>query len=195
MTVFGLVVVGASWGGLEALSTLAGALPPDFPIPIVLVQHRGREVSILCELLQDRSRLTVVEAVDKMPLVPSCIYIAPPDYHLLVEVGYVSLTTDPPVRFSRPSIDVVFMSAGDAYGSGVIGVVLTGANADGAAGLRHIVQRGGVGIIQDPATAVSPFMPRAAIELVPSARVLPLDTIALELVRLVDDTAMSGRRR
>lgn len=180
-----IVVVGASWGGLAALSVLVADLPKDFPIPVVVVQHRSRHGdNLLPSLLQDVSKLTLVDVEDKEPICGGRVFLAPANYHLLVEGDHLSLTTDPVVRFSRPSIDVTFMSAADTFRDGVIGVVLTGANDDGAGGLRHIVSLGGVGIVQDPATAESPSMPSAARRAVPQAEVLPLEKIAGRLIQL-----------
>lgn len=174
-----IIVVGTSWGGLAALRTLAGALPRGFALPVVVVQHRHKDSDrLLGALLQDRTALTVCEVEDKQPILPGLLFIAPPDYHLLVERGHFSLSTDAPVRYSRPSIDVTFTSAADAYGASAVGVVLTGANADGAEGLASIAERGGLTVVQSPATAESPTMPRAALEAVPSARVLPIPAIA-----------------
>lgn len=187
-----LVVIGASWGGLAALSELVSALPGDFAAPLVVVQHRSRHAdNLLASLLQDVTTLRVVDAEDKEPLEPAGVYIAPANYHLMVEKGHLSLTTDPMVRFSRPSIDVTFISAGDAYRSAAIGVVLTGANDDGARGLRHIVNCGGKAIVQDPAAAESKTMPAAAVTAVPEAEVLPLLQISSRLVEL---TRGSGAR-
>jgi len=121
---------------------------------------------------------------DKMPLEHGHIYVAPPDYHTLVEPGHFSLNTDAPVRYSRPSIDVTFVSAADEYGRRTIGVVLTGANEDGALGLKRIADRGGYGIVQDPETAEGAAMPRAALRAVPAAHVVPLDRIAHHLVAI-----------
>jgi two-component system chemotaxis response regulator CheB len=183
---FSIVVVGASWGGLNALSVLVAGLPLGFDIPLVLIQHRSKEShSLLEELLQDHTPLTVLEVEDKQPIAPGHVYLAPADYHLLVEGSYFSLTVDEPVRFSRPSIDVTFASAADTCGAEVIGVVLTGANEDGAAGLRRIVDRGGRGVVQDPATAEVRTMPAAAIRAVPEADVLALDGIAARIAALV----------
>jgi two-component system chemotaxis response regulator CheB len=180
-----IVVVGTSWGGLAALRALVGGLPRDFGLPVVVVQHRHKDSDrLLTTLLQDRTLLTVCEIEDKQPILPAFVFVAPPDYHLLVERGHFSLSTDAPVRYSRPSIDVAFTSAADAYGRRVVGVVLTGANADGAAGLAAIAERGGLAIVQTPATAESPAMPRAALDAVPSARVLPIPAIADLLVTL-----------
>lgn len=181
-----IVVVGASWGGLAALSCLIGGLPAEFGAPVTVVQHRSRHAdNLLASLLQDVTTLPVVEVEDKEPLLPGSVYIAPANYHMLFEDGHLSLTTDPLVRFSRPSIDVTFISAADTYLSSTIGVVLTGANDDGARGLRHIVDRGGRAIVQDPATAESPVMPHAAQRAVPEADVVPLERIADHLVKIV----------
>ena len=191
-----LVVVGASWGGLNAMSKLFSAMPGDFAVPIVVVQHRSRHAdNLLASLLQDVTPLRVVDVEDKEPLDPRSVYIAPANYHLLVETGYLSLTTDPLVRFSRPSIDVTFTSAGDAYRAGTVGVVLTGANDDGARGLRHIVDRGGKAIVQDPNTAESVAMPAAALKMVPEAEVIPLSDIPPRLVSLVSTKGDSVQRR
>lgn len=183
-----LVVIGVSAGGLYALRTIMSGLPADFDLPVVVVQHRSRDSELLCELLQECAPLVVGEANDKEPILPGHVYVGPPDYHLLVEPGYCSLSTDEPVRFSRPSVDVMFLSAADAYSPDVVGIVLTGANADGARGLRAIVDRGGYALVQDPASAEVPVMPRAAIKAVPTACVLPLERIAPHLA------AIRGRR-
>jgi len=181
-----VVVIGASWGGLAALSCLIGGMPTDFEVPIVIVQHRSRHAdNLLAGLLQDTTLLRVIDVEDKEPLLPRSVYIAPANYHMLVENGHLSLTTDPLVRFSRPSIDVTFVSAGDTYPRSTIGVILTGANDDGSMGLRHIVDRGGRAVVQDPATAESPVMPHAAQRAVPEATVVPLPDIADHLVRMV----------
>lgn len=174
-----IIIVGSSWGGLAAVRTLVGGLPRDFGLPVVVVQHRHKDSDrLLATLLQDRTPLTVCEIEDKQPILPSFVFVAPADYHLLVERGHFSLSTDAPVRYARPSIDVAFTSAADAYGRRTVGVVLTGANADGAVGLGSIAKRGGLAIVQSPETAESPTMPRAALDAVPSARVLPIPAIA-----------------
>lgn len=180
-----IVVIGTSWGGLSALSTLVAGLPSTFAIPIVVIQHRSPDAAgFLAELLQSRTGLCVTEVDDKRSLAAGTVYVAPPNYHLLVERGFFSLSTDAPVRYSRPSIDVTFISAADQYGRGAIGVVLTGANEDGALGLKRIADRGGHAIVQDPMTAESPVMPRAALRLVPGARVLPVERIAAHLIAI-----------
>ena len=182
---YDLVVVGTSWGGLAALRTLVGGLPGSFRMAVTLVQHRHKDSDhLLRTLLQERSALPVCEVEDKMPLEPGRVYVAPPDYHTLVEPGYFSLSTEAPVRFSRPSIDVTFGSAADSYGHRAIGVILTGANRDGADGLRRISDRGGLAIVQDPATAESRPMPVAAERAVARARVMPLAAITVFLATL-----------
>ena len=192
----GIVVIGTSWGGLLALSEVVGGLPGDFPLPICIVQHRSKDSdSLLINLLQDLTPLSVRDAEDKEALCAGRIYIAPPDYHMLVESDYISLTVDSPVRFSRPSIDVLFRSASDTFGASTIGIVLTGANEDGAAGLARIVARGGKAIVQDPETAESPVMPTSAIRAVPGARVVPLNMVTEELVKMVQARAQPFKRK
>jgi two-component system, chemotaxis family, protein-glutamate methylesterase/glutaminase len=179
-----VVVIGASAGGLHALRTVLGALPADFSIPVVVVQHRSRDSELLCELLQESTALRVVEVTDKEELRPGYVYVGPPDYHLLVEDGFFSLSVEAPVRYSRPSIDVTFESAADSYGMDVIGVVLTGANPDGSLGLSRIVAESGYAVVQDPATAEVAVMPRAAAQAVPEAQVLPLEQIGPHLAAI-----------
>jgi two-component system, chemotaxis family, protein-glutamate methylesterase/glutaminase len=174
-----IVVVGTSWGGLAALRALAAPLPRDFGLALAVVQHRHKDSDrLLATLLQERTALTVCEIEDKQPILPGFLFVAPPDYHLLVERGHFSLSTDEPVRYSRPSIDVAFTTAADSYGPRAVGIVLTGANADGAEGLSAIAKQRGLAIVQSPETAESPTMPRAALAAVPSARVMPIPAIA-----------------
>ena len=192
---YSIVAMGTSWGGLAALTKLLGALPEEFPVPIVVVQHRSKDADrLLAQLLQDATALHVCEVEDKDALCAGTVHVAPANYHILVESGYLSLTTEEPVRFSRPSIDVLFSSAADMYRSETIGIILTGANEDGAAGLAHIVRRGGRALIQDPKTAEIPIMPVAAIEAVPTAEVIGLDDIAPRLLELSRVEAMVDRR-
>jgi two-component system chemotaxis response regulator CheB len=147
-----------------------------------VVQHRHRESDqALGDFLQQFTVLPVHEVEDKERILPGHVYFAPPDYHLLVEPGHFSLSVDAPVSYARPSIDVLLESAGDAYGDRAIGVILTGANQDGVMGLSALKARGGVAIVQDPATADSPILPRAAIAAVPVDWVLPLPAIASKL--------------
>lgn len=184
-----LLVIGCSMGGMHALQVIFGALPKDFPLPIAVVQHRYRTSNEgLPAFLRRHTPLDVVDTTDKEWIKSGTVYLAPANYHLLVqrekERGELSLSVDEAVAYSRPSIDVLFESAADAYGSGVIGVVLTGANADGARGAKRIKSRGGFVIAQDPATAESPAMPQAAIDATRVDRILPLDRIGPFLVEL-----------
>ena len=174
-----LVVVGCSWGGLAALGRLLDHLPEDVDLPIVVAQHRGPDSlrGVLEATLRRRRPRPVVEVEDKDPIAPGRVYLAPPDYHLLVEPGSFALSVDEHVQYARPSIDVLFESAADAYGARVIGVVLTGANADGAAGLARIAERGGAAIVQDPSRSLRRAMPDAAIAATTADAVLPLEEI------------------
>jgi two-component system, chemotaxis family, protein-glutamate methylesterase/glutaminase len=176
---YGIVVVGTSWGGLAALRMLIEALPPEYDIPTAIVQHRHRDSdAMLARFMQDHTQLRVCEVEDKQPIEAGRLFIAPANYHTLVEDGHFSLSTEAPVRHSRPSIDVAMTSAAVSYGHRAVGVVLTGANADGADGLRRIANSGGMAVIQDPASAEVKAMPVAALQAVPTARVFPLDRIA-----------------
>ena len=190
-----MIAVGASWGGLKALRAIAHGLPAQFPVPITFVQHRSKDSGGLRELLQDCTSLKVCEVDDKQPIMKGYVYLAPPDYHLLVDGDVFSLTVDEPVRYSRPSIDVFFESVAERFAAEAAGVVLTGANDDGARGLRRIFERGGSAIVQDPRTAESPIMPRAALRAVPSARCLPLERLTPYLVSLATDDDTSTKRR
>lgn len=174
-----LIVIGTSWGGLDAVSRLLRGLHTDVHQPIVVVQHRSPDAhaETLAGLLQHHTRRVVDDPDDKTPLERDHVYVGPPDYHVLVDAGHLALSTDAPVQFSRPSIDVLFESAADAYGPRTVGVVLTGANADGAAGLARIKDRGGVAIVQDPATSARRAMPDAAIAATNADAVLPLEEI------------------
>lgn len=193
---YSIVGIGSSWGGLAAMSTLLGALPGDFSLPIVLVQHRSNDSDrLLADLLQDATDLTVSEVEDKDPLTPGTVHIAPANYHVLIDDGYLSLSLEEPVRFSRPSIDVMFTSAADMYGAGTIGVVLTGANEDGSRGLSDIVSRGGCALVQDPRSAEIAIMPYAAVKAVPNAEVLPLDALAPRLIELSRERLKIGARK
>lgn len=186
-----LVVVGASWGGLAAISRLLGDLSPDLGIAVALVQHRASDQAGLAGLLATRARMPVHDVEDKGPIEPGRVYLAPPDYHLLVEPGRFSLSTEERVQYARPSIDVLFESAADAYAERVIGVILTGANEDGAAGLARIKERGGVAIVQDPASAERGTMPAAALGATVADAVLPLEEIAPFLAGLCLEPARS----
>ena len=181
-----LIVVGASLGGFDALATLLGALSEDFSLPLAVVQHRSADSDdLLSLLLQRASHMPLAEVEDKQPILPGKVYIAPANYHLLVEPGHFALSVDDRVHFARPSIDVLFESAADAYRERVAAVLLSGANDDGARGMARVKTRGGLTIVQDPASAESARMPTAAIAASPVDYVLPLPGIAQLLNRLI----------
>lgn len=173
------VVIGASAGGVQALSQILPGLPAGFPAPVMVVVHiPPRKDNALVELFARKCRLEVKEAEDKEPLVPGTIYFAPPDYHLLVETAEsLALSSDETVNHSRPAIDVLFETAADAFGTALAAVVLTGANQDGARGLRAVCEAGGSAFVQDPATAEVGTMPEAALAACPAARMMALDEI------------------
>jgi two-component system, chemotaxis family, protein-glutamate methylesterase/glutaminase len=159
------------------MSELLDVLPDEVDVPIVLAQHRapGAERDSLEALLRRHTRRSVVDAGDKDAILPQHVFVAPPDYHLLVaEEGSFALSTDERVQYARPSVDVLFESAADAYGERTIGIVLTGANADGAAGLLAIRDVGGVAIVQDPETAEARQMPDAAVRATAADAILPV---------------------
>jgi two-component system chemotaxis response regulator CheB len=175
-----IVVIGGSAGALEPLIEILEAVPADLKVPIVVVMHvSARQPSLLPSLLAHRVSRRVVEPDDKEPIASETIYVAAPNYHLLVErTKTLSLSVDEAVNFSRPSVDVLFESAVDAYGTGVVGVVLSGANDDGAAGLARIAAAGGVAIIQAVSSAAHTAMPIAARQRVPNAHSLTPEEIA-----------------
>jgi two-component system chemotaxis response regulator CheB len=181
------VVVGASSGALETLSMLLSALPKNYPLPIFAVVHVPPDKkSAMADCLKVKCQIDVREVDDKEPISGGTVYLAPPDYHLLVEADQrLSLSSEEPVLFSRPSIDVLFESAADIYGSGLIGVILTGANHDGSSGLKAVVDAGGVGLVQRPDLAYAPEMPRAALKSCPTALALSVPEIAAFLQEAV----------
>lgn len=182
---FEIVVIGTSVGGLSALQVVLGGLAEEFSAAIAIVQHRHKESGvILSQVLQRQIALPIKEAEDKDLLQSGHIYLAPSDYHLLVEPGYLSLSTDEPVSYARPSIDVLFESAADAYGKRTIGVILTGANQDGAQGLAQIKAVGGYTIVQEPSSAENKVMPEAAIAATTIDQILPLNKVAPYLMHL-----------
>ncbi|HZH30110.1 MAG TPA: chemotaxis protein CheB [Pyrinomonadaceae bacterium] len=181
---FEIVVIGTSYGGLSALQTVLPALAPDFGMPIVVVQHRGKETDNLCEFLQRHSALPLSEPNDKEAIAPGRVYLAPRDYHLLIEKDGFALSTEAPVGYARPSVNVLFESAAEVYQQHVVGVVLTGANSDGARGLARIKAHGGRCVVEDPAGAVSSGMPQAAIAATSVDAILPLRGIAPYLNQL-----------
>jgi two-component system, chemotaxis family, protein-glutamate methylesterase/glutaminase len=188
---YDLVVIGASWGGLNAVGEILSALPAETDAAVVVAQHRAndRVAGGLAGLLGHRAHLPVNDADDKMSIEPGHVYLAPPGYHLLVQHGYFSLSMDEHVHYARPSIDVLFESAADAYRERVVGVILTGANEDGAAGLARIKHTGGVAIVQDPRTAERAEMPGAALAATAADAILPLDQIGPFLYGLLCEPA------
>jgi two-component system, chemotaxis family, protein-glutamate methylesterase/glutaminase len=174
------VVIGASAGGVEALAVLLPALPATFRPPLFIVLHLPRDrPSLLVEIFARRCARPIREADDKEPIEPGTVYFAPPDYHLLVEKTHqIALSADEPVNFSRPSIDVLFESAADVYGERLLGIILTGGNEDGAAGLHAIHQAGGVTVVQQPDSAKVPLMVVSALQRGPADFVLSLPEIA-----------------
>ena len=174
------VVMGASAGGVQAVSALLPALPVDMPAAVFIVLHLPRDKpSVLAEVFARKCALPVLEAEDKLPVRPGTVYVAPSNYHLLIDEGpQLALSADDPVHHSRPSIDVLFESAAAIFAERLLGILLTGANADGAVGLAAVHDAGGVTVVQDPASAQSPYMVRAALELRPAHWALPLQDIA-----------------
>lgn len=183
-----MIVIGGSLGGAKVVYSILQALPKTFPHPVAITLHRSRdnqeEDGGMVELLQKASLLPVREPLDKEPILGGHVYLAPADYHLMVEPSGFSLSTDEPVQYARPSIDVLFESAADSFDGETIGVVLTGANQDGAHGAACIRDRGGLVIVQDPTTAESPGMPQSAIKATGTSHVYAPRDIGHFLARL-----------
>ena len=160
-----VIVIGVSAGGLNVMTKLLEDLPPNFSIPIVVVQHRSKDQrNLLEEIMQARCRIDIKQADEKEKPKAGMVYFAPADYHLLFEEdGCFSLSCDNPVNFSRPSIDILFETAADAFAKNVLAIILTGANNDGMNGLLKIKMKGGTTIAQKPASAEFSSMPQAAI--------------------------------
>ena len=187
-----IVVIGGSLGGAQAVQTLLRDLPDEFPLPMVIVLHRSKTSDeMLISILQKATSLPVIEAEEKEVIVPGRVYLAPADYHLLVEQnnpaehGSLALSTEAPVLLARPSIDVLFQSAAETYARRVIGVILTGASQDGAEGLAAITAHGGMTVVQDPSTAESAIMPAAAIAAGAVKHIVPLSEISSLVTRAV----------
>jgi two-component system chemotaxis response regulator CheB len=181
-----LIVIGTSAGGIGALKALLGSLPASFPLPLLVVQHiAAAPDNGLARLLDGACALTVKEAEEREAIAPGVVYLAPPNYHLLVERdGTLALSTEAPVCYARPSIDLLFESAARAFGPGVIGAVLTGGNHDGSAGLKIIQDKGGTVIVQDPQDAEADSMPRAALAAVRADFVVSLQCLGELFQRL-----------
>jgi two-component system chemotaxis response regulator CheB len=180
------IAIGCSAGGLSALEVVLGGLDPSIPTAILVCCHTGSsDVQILCEVLARHTQLPVVEAAERETPRSGTVHVAPSGYHLLVEHDErFSLSVDPKVNFSRPSIDVLFASAAEAYRESLIGIVMTGANQDGARGLADIRRCGGLSIVQDPADAEVRTMPQAALDTAGADHCIPLTAIAPLLNRL-----------
>lgn len=181
-----MVVIGTSSGGMQALKTLLSPLPGDFSLPIAVVQHIASSGDgTWASLLDERCALTVKEADEKETAVPATVYLAPANYHLLLEADRsFTLTVDEHVNYARPSIDVLFETAAESLGPRLIGIVMTGANTDGAKGLRAVRNRGGLTIVQDPAAAESRAMPDAAIRAAAPEYILSLQEIVELLISI-----------
>ncbi len=190
-------MIGVSTGGVQALKKLLCPLPADFPLPILVVQHLGPDAgSGLARLLDECCALRVKEADEQDDILPGTVYLAPPNYHLLVERdGCLALSADPYVSFARPSVDVLFESAAAVFGPQLIGIVLTGANSDGSRGLQSVKQNGGLAIVQDPADAEAPRMPQAAMEATSVDHVVGLDGMAVLLQKLAAGRAAATPER
>ncbi|MBA4286842.1 MAG: hypothetical protein C0434_15060 [Xanthomonadaceae bacterium] len=178
------VAIGCSTGGLQALSTLLAALRPDLAVPVMVVCHRGQDDdgALFIELLARHSALPVCEAGERQPARPGWVHVAPSGYHLLLERdGHFMLSVDPRVRHVRPSVDVLFASAAEVHGAGLLAAVLTGANDDGADGLLAVRRHGGYAAVQDPAEAQAPQMPQAALKRAGADAVTGLARLALTI--------------
>lgn len=182
------IVIGVSAGGMKALMKLLPALPENFPLPVIIVQHlHPSQGEFYVKYFNGLSPITVKEADEKEPIRPGHVYFAPPNYHLMIEEDRTfSLSSDEKVNYSRPSVDVLFESAVDVYSANLVGIILTGANHDGAHGLRLIRDNGGMTIVQAPDTAESPLMPQAAIDAATPDHILSLEEIGTLLVSLGD---------
>jgi two-component system chemotaxis response regulator CheB len=190
-----LVVIGASLGGLEALALVLGSLPAGLPAGIAVVQHRRPDGdSRLADLLASRCALRVREAQDKDPIEAGAVYIAPADYHLLIDERSVALSVDAPVSRARPSIDVLMESAAEAAGTCLVAVLLTSASDDGAHGIELVARRGGVTIVQNPDEAMSPIGPRAAIARTKVDHILALVEVGPRIQACVETLARAQRR-
>jgi two-component system chemotaxis response regulator CheB len=188
MVTHDLIVIGTSSGGFEALRTLAGGLPKNFPAAILIVIHLSPQSPYVLPLMLSRaSQVVVAETVDKTRIEPGKIYIAPPDHHMLVEGSDIRLTKGPKENRFRPAIDPLFRTAASSYGPRVVGVILTGMLDDGTAGLAVVKEHGGITVVQDPKDALYPSMPQSALRYVGAHYVLPLSEMALLLAQLTTE--------
>jgi two-component system chemotaxis response regulator CheB len=180
------IVIGVSAGGFHALKTILTTLPANFSLPVIIVQHiHQNSDAFIIEHFNENCKLNVKEAEDKEPICDGTVYFAAPGYHLLVDMNRsFSLSLDEKVNFSRPAIDLLFESAADTYGETLIGIILTGANSDGAIGLRAVKRRGGLAIVQNPKTAEASFMPQSALDSTEVDLVVDIERIAPLLIQL-----------
>lgn len=197
---FEIAVVGASLGGLSALLTLLRLVGKDFPVPMVIAQHRTpKKSSVLCDLLNEATELLVREVEDRTRLQPGHVFLCPPDYHVIVDRDELALSTEGRVNYARPSIDVLFESAAHVYRQRALGAILTGSSEDGARGAARLSQRGGTLLVQDPTDAESPIAPRAAMRLTTPTLVAPLPELARWMLEHTaasnDDTTKANRPR
>jgi len=194
---YDIVVMGGSAGGFKAFTAILGALPTGFSLPLLLVQHLHREDDgAFTRHLENSVSLPVTEAVDKERIEPGRVYVAPADYHMLVERdGTIALSTEGKVNWSRPSIDVLFESASRAYGERVIGIILSGASSDGAEGIRAIRSAGGFTIAQNPDSAEYPFMPRSAIETGAVVQIMTVEEIIVTVAGMCRPHSRTVRRK
>lgn len=180
-----VVVMGASWGGVDALQKILASLPPDWGLAMLVVLHRMDALpDMLLDVLRRVTTLPVDDVEDKDAILGGHIYVAPSGYHVLMEDGHFVLSVDEPVKFARPSINVAMSAAAEAEGPNVVGVLLTGAGRDGAEGLAEIKRMGGRVIVQEPTTAARSDMPEAALDAVEPDKVLPLELIGPYLAEL-----------
>ena len=189
------VVIGASAGGIAALSAIFTALPDDFPMPVIVAQHlHPNQEDEFIDAFTGHCPLPIKCADEKEAIKEGHVYFAPPNYHLLIEKDHTfSLSVDPRVKFARPSVDVLFESAADAFSSQLVGILLTGANDDGVMGVAAIKKHGGLTIVQDPATAEADYMPRAALAAIKVDHVLPVTEIGPFLARLIDKNPSTAK--
>jgi len=181
-----VIIIGASTGGLKAIQPILSALPAEFALSVIVVMHRHKDTdSYLERSLDDSSKMHVKQADEKEEIKAGVVYVAPPNYHLLIEDdGTFSMSVEGAVNYARPSIDVVFESAAEVYGEGLVGVILTGANKDGSLGLKKIKEAGGLAIVQTPETSEAADMPRAAMAVAKPDYVLPIEKIGPLLRKL-----------
>lgn len=189
------VVIGVSAGGMEALEIILPSLPGDYKLPVIIVQHmHPNSDNFLAVHLNKKCQISVKEAEDKETIKAGIAYVAPPDYHLMIEEDRsFSLCISEKVNHARPAIDVLFETAADAYGSKLIGIILTGANTDGSQGLKRVKERGGLAIVQDPVSAAIDAMPRGAIAATDVDHVIPLAQIGPFLVNMVNGSGVRKR--